>query len=193
MEPGTVGILLLTILAMGQDTVWIILLAVVAIGALASAILQTWNLTEKTNNKLLNKINTQIEESLLRNNAIQEKEVKLLLDVVSMEFLLKLETVKDEIEQLKVEQKAHNKKVNKVITAQTHALLEAFKNDIRNIYFTLRETGRLDDVDKSYVDKIYHFYKELGGNSDIHAKVGELNRIYESQTLEAIEKAKSKA
>jgi hypothetical protein len=171
----------------------ILLTAILIIGSLASAILAIWKLTEKTNNKLLNKINTQIEESLLRNNAIQEKEVKLLLDVVSMEFLLKLETVKDEIEQLRVEQKAHNEKVNKVTTAQTHALLEAFKNDIRNIYFTLRETGRLDDVDKSYVDKIYHYYKELGGNSDIHAKVGELNRIYESQTLEAIEKAKSKA
>lgn len=176
-----------------MDTVGNILIAVVAIGALAAAILQTWNLTDKADNKLLNKINTQIEESLLRNNAIQEKEVKLLLDVLSMEFLLKLETVKDEIEQLKVEQKAHNKKVDKVTTAQTNALLEAFKNDIRNIYFTLRETGRLDDVDKSYVDKIYHYYKELGGNSDIHAKVGEMNRIYESQTLEAIEKAKSKA
>lgn len=178
------------------DAVWIIpaaILVIGALGALAAAILSIWNLTEKTNNKLLNKINTQIEESLLKNNAIQEKEVKLLLDVVSMEFLLKLETVKDEIEQLRVEQKAHNEKVNKVITAQTNALLETFKHDIRNIYFTLRETGRLDDVDKSYVDKIYHHYKELGGNSDIHAKVGELNRIYESQTLEAIEKAKSKA
>ena len=178
---------------MGQDTVWILLTAILSIGSLASAILAIWKLTEKANNKLLNKINTQIEESLLRNNAIQEKEFKLLLDVVSMEFLLKLETVKDEIEQLKIEQKAHNKKVDKVTTAQTNALLETFKHDIRNIYFTLRETGRLDDVDKSYVDKIYHHYKELGGNSDIHAKVGELNRIYESQTLEAIEKAKSKA
>lgn len=171
----------------------IILAAILVIGALASAILTIWKLIEKTNNKLLNKINTQIEESLIRNNAIQEKEVKLLLDVVSMEFLLKLETVKDEIEHLKVEQKAHNQKVSKLTTAQTNALLEAFKNDIRNIYFTLRETGRLEDVDKSYVDKIYHYYKELGGNSDIHAKVGEMNRIYESQTLEAIEKAKSKA
>lgn len=178
---------------MGQDTVWIILTAILSIGSLASAILAIWKLTEKANHKLLNRINAQIEESLLRNNAIQEKEVKLLLDVISMEFLLKLETVKDEIEQLKVEQKAHNMKVSKVTTAQTNALLEAFKNDIRNIYFTLRETGRLDDVDKSYVDKIYHYYKELGGNSDIHAKVGELNRIYESQTLEAIEKAKRKA
>jgi hypothetical protein len=176
-----------------ENAVWIILAAIVIIGALAAAILSIWNLTEKANNKLLNKINTQIEESLIRNNAIQEKEFKLLLDVVSMEFLLKLETVKDEIEQLKIEQKEYNNKVNKVTTAQTNALLETFKHDIRNIYFTLRETGRLDDVDKSYVDKIYHHYKELGGNSDIHAKVGELNRIYESQTLEAIEKAKSKA
>lgn len=178
---------------MGEELVWIIPAAILAIGALASAILTIWKLIEKANNKLLCRIDAQIEESLLKNNAIQEKEVKLLLDVVSMEFLLKLETVKDQIEQLRVEQKAHNEKVNKVTTAQTNALLEAFKNDIRNIYFTLRETGRLDDVDKSYVDKIYHYYKELGGNSDIHAKVGELNRIYESQTLEAIEKAKSKA
>lgn len=81
------------------------------------------------------------------------------------------------------------KKLNKALQ-QGH--LETWKNDIRNVYFTLRDTGTLNDHEKSYVDKIYHIYKELDGNSDIDAKYKEICDVYSIRTHEKYEEAYEK-
>lgn len=72
-----------------------------------------------------------------------------------------------------------------VIQLLKESLIEAYKNDIRTIYYKLRDTGEITDYDKAYIDKIFPKYIAIGGNSDIRAKYEEICRVYERRTHEA--------
>lgn len=169
-----------------------IILAVTTIGGIAAAIITIWKLVERANNKLLDKIDKQIESSLIKNNTIQEREFKLMLDIINMEQMLRIDALKEDLTCFRKDQQEHNDNVGELIELQKAAILETFKQDIRSIYFKLRDTGELEDRDKAYADKIYHYYQALGGNSDVLAKMEEMNQVYSSKTFEAVEEAKKK-
>lgn len=174
-----------------DTTVTVIIAGILALATIAGAIMTIWLLFEKINKKFSETVNDKVEQALIKNNAIQEKETKLLLDNFSNEHLLRIEILRAELLEFKEEQQETNE-ANSVITKhQTYSILETFKQDIRDIYFKLRETGVIEDKDKSYVDKIYTYYVALGGNSDIHAKVKEIHEVYSRRTTEMFdEKAK---
>lgn len=169
-----------------------VVFSIVTVGGIASAVIAIWKLIERANKKLLDKIDKQIENTLLKNNAIQEREFKLMLDVVNMEQMLRMDALKADLIDFREDQEDYNNRTGEIIELQKAAILETFKQDIRGIYFKLRDTGIMSDKDKSYADKIYHYYHALGGNSDIHAKMDEMNKVYSSKTFEAVEEAKKK-
>lgn len=169
-----------------------IIITVSAIAGLAGFILTIWALLEKINKKFAETLDTKIEAILIRNNAIQEKEIKLMIENISTETVLRLETLKDELLSHIKQQEEINKKQEEHIETQRVAILEKFKRDIRDVYYKLRVTGEILDKDKAYVDKIYRYYQDLGGNSDIYAKMKEINEVYAKQTLDAYEGRQNK-
>ena len=50
----------------------------------------------------------------------------------------------------------NDKEQQALIEKQSKAILEGYKHDIRKVYYRLRSSGAISDVDKAYVDKIYH-------------------------------------
>ena len=54
----------------------------------------------------------------------------------------------------------------------------------------MRKQGFITDQDMAYVDKVYPHYKEIGGNSDISAKVAEMHRIYDLAVVEQMDVAR---
>lgn len=108
-------------------------------------------------------------------------------------FFKSLETnfsgFRQDIRDLKKDIKEQTKAQNKLNETMQQGHLETWKRDIRDAYYTLRETGTIDDYRKSYIDKIYHIYKELGGNSDIDAKYKEISEVYATRTREQVESA----
>lgn len=169
-----------------------ILIVAGAIITIVGAIMAIWGLTEKSKGKLETKISTLIKSALLENNLIQERETKLLLDSISAEQMLRIEMIREDMIGYVNNLEETNTKIQDCLDKQKAAIIEAFKQDIRAVYFKLRATGELDDIDKSYVDKIYHYYSILGGNSDIHAKMEEMNKVYSKKTFEAVEKKSKK-
>ena len=78
-----------------------------------------------------------------------------------------------------------------IVVLLKNSHIEAYKNDIRSIYYNLRETGYISDYDKSYVDTIYPLYTKMGGNSDIQAKYAEICEVYGRITQERFDKARA--
>lgn len=95
------------------------------------------------------------------------------------------------MEKQKSEGEKEHKEMRFVVEYLRDAILESYKHDIRAIYYHLRDTGKLSDTDKSYIDKISPIYFALGGNSDIHAKVSAINAVYERRTQAAFDRAEN--
>lgn len=89
-----------------------------------------------------------------------------------------------ELKEMRKELNKHMEEQTAKNAVLTQGHIELYKKDIRDIYFHLRHTGEIKDDEKAYVDKIYHVYKELGGNSDIDAKYKEICDVYSQITFE---------
>lgn len=169
---------------------WAVL--IIAIGSIASAILAVWTLLERFGKKFSKAIDEKIDKALTKNNQIQEKQMKLLIEVAINEQSNKISSFSKDFNRFKKSQTKINQKQLELSNHQRDAILEMFKQDIRDIYYGLRNTGSIDDRDKSYMDKIYNYYALLGGNSDIHAKVKELNEVYSRRTHESYDEKAEK-
>ena len=81
-----------------------------------------------------------------------------------------------------------DKEFLEVVALLKSSNIESYKNDIRSIYYRLRETGEISDYDKSYIDSIFPLYTAMGGNSDIEAKYKEICEVYGKITQERFDK-----
>lgn len=99
-------------------------------------------------------------------------------------FKLETKNIEKKLNQINKEHQENQKEEWASIQLLKEGLIEAYKNDIRTVYYRLRDTGEISDADKAYVDKIFPKYVAIGGNSDIQAKYEELSRVYERRTQE---------
>lgn len=144
-----------------------------------------------------------VKEELAENNVIQDNKLDLKLKHISESNSREIEVLKESFE---CGHRQLSEKIDKIVTKEEafqqeqlstngllkDALIEAYKHDIRDIYYRLRNTGDITDAEKSYIDKIFPKYKAIGGNSDIEAKYGEICRVYERRTQEQFDLARDK-
>jgi MFS superfamily sulfate permease-like transporter len=133
--------------------------------------------------KALDEYNDKLEDRMEKKIACADKvsEQKIFGSLSRLEG-----TLKENIEL----QKEINASNAEEIDLLKQSLIETYKQDIRDIYYKLRETGIITDTDKSYIDKLMPKYTNLGGNSDVHAKYDEICRVYEKITEENFLKAR---
>lgn len=162
-----------------------LLTLIIALGSIAAAVTAIWILLERISKKFSVIVDTKIESALEKNSKLQEKHLQDMFDIAEKLQEHKFQALRDDLNLFKNEQSLFNMGQEVLTKNQSEAILETFKQDIRDIYYSLRNTGLIEDVDKAYIDKIYTYYTLLGGNSDIHAKVKEINEVYAKRTQEA--------
>lgn len=167
--------------------------SVLAIGTVAGAILSTWTLTARVNRKLEMKIDKQIDEKFEKKQKEIEKEMRHEIEKLGKDLLNEIKAIDLKISNhFKMQAELHRTAEQEVELLKS-SVLEAYKRSIRDVYYRLRQTGEISDVDMSYVDSIYPKYKALGGNSDIHAKYDEMRDVYSELTRQRFAEAREKA
>lgn len=158
-----------------MDTLSMILAIV---GSAISIILSVWALTERITKKFNQTVDKRIRERdiELKQEIRNERTAMIEAERASIEY--RLEALVEDLG-------LHKEQVTHITEHQTKAILEAFKQEIRAIYYRLRSTGTITDIDKAYIDKIYVHYVALGGNSDIAAKYKEMCDVYSRRTHQA--------
>lgn len=162
----------------------------IAVGSVAGAILTIWALLDRLMKKFYTVMDSQIERAFAQNEKLQEEKVMRIVEKISTRTNHKIDGLIDEFNMYRQEQEIRQVKQD----AQDHLLvtsvLTLYKQEIRDIYYKLRDTGIISDQDKDYVDRIYPLYYALGGNSDTTQKMGEIQRVVERRTQEAFDKAR---
>lgn len=166
---------------------WVI--AVIAIGSVASAIISIWILMERISKKFNTIVDKQIEKSLTINEELQEQRFLRIVEKMSYETNNKIDNLTENFNSYKQEQAIEQAKKDEQDKLLVSSILAVYKQEIRDIYYKLTETGIISNQDKEYIDRIYPLYFALGGNSDITQKIGEIQRVVERRTQEAFDKA----
>lgn len=150
----------------------------------------------KSNNTVNDRIRTVAKEVAAEETEIERELRKQDTKRLEENIQTRLDGLEKKLDTLIDHNLKQSKKQDKVNLLLQQGHIETWKNDIRTIYYNLRDTGNISDVEKSYVDKIYHLYEEMGGNSDIKAKYEEMTSVYKKRLEEqydaAFEKEKSK-
>ena len=133
-----------------------------------------------------------IDEEQHRQNEIYQQVFEHFKDSIFTSLDQNFSAIRTETQELRKALEANTRKQEELNKTMQQGHIETWKNDIRNIYFNLRDTGTIEDHVKSYADKIYHVYKQLGGNSDIDAKYKEICEVYARRTHEKYEEAYGK-
>jgi len=171
---------------------WTIVVVASAIVVILTAVTLMWDFTHRVSKAFDEKTRKIMREEFKENNVIQNKSFDLRLEHQNKMLLKDINTLDSRINNYVIEQNKESCQRNAIDALTAHALIESYKRDIKKIYFKLRETGYITDIDKSYIDKIYPLYKDLGGNSDMHQKVGEINDVYSTVIHEAYENKRKK-
>lgn len=166
---------------------WAIVL--IAIGSVASAILAIWALMERLSKKFYKIVDDQIERSLSNYEELQEQKFLRLIEKIALEFNHKVDCLAEDFNEYMHSQEIRQAKEDEQSKVVKASLIAIYKQEIRDIYYTLRDVGTISDQDKEYIDRIYPLYYALGGNSDITQKIGEIQRVIERRTQEAFDKA----
>lgn len=161
--------------------IWEIILL---IGSLAGAILSIWALLAKFNAQLEGRVRKVVKEELAIYSESHDKELALKLDSQQKILLKDIDGLGYKVDRQIKSQEGYIEADKIEKSLMKSALIETYKQDIRDIYYKLRESGEIEDKDKAYVDKIYPYYKSLGGNSDIHSKYSEISQVYSEVTKE---------
>lgn len=180
---------------MDSNLMWLITTIIMVaslITAITVIIKAVKTISKATDDRTRNIAKEEIEKSntrLLETNAFFNNQLKDTL----------LKTIDDSFKVVSYEIGKIGDDLNSFIKEQTNknntltlGHIETWKKDIRDIYFHLRRTGEISDDSKSYADKIYHVYKELGGNSDIDAKYKEICEVYSRITHKRYEEMQRK-
>jgi len=157
-----------------------------------TGIIIIWQLTDKikksTKNISKDVANEQIEEY----DKLSRERLTQSIEMIEHKIDTKIDSLKESIASYIKEQKKLNNNSIENIQLLKASLIEAYKYDIRKVYYKLRETGEITDANKAYIDKIFPMYRSLGGNSDIEAKYKAMCEVYEKQTQEAFDEARRK-
>lgn len=176
---------------------------IIAFAALLTAIGVISKNAKDIKNSFKNSIKEIVKEELEVNNVIQDEKLDIKLKHMAESNTREIEVLK---ESFTCSNKQLGEKIDIIVDKEENfrreqlatngllkeALIEAYKHDIRDIYYRLRNTGDITDAEKSYIDKIFPKYKAIGGNSDIEAKYGEICRVYERRTQEQFDLARDK-
>lgn len=166
---------------------------IVAIGGVASAILAIWALLEKVTKKFERVLENRIKEAIRESKDETRKDMELILEAHRDAVHHRIDSVKSEVKYLGEESRRSDLEHEELLKTQSKAILEGYKHDIRQVYYKLRSSGLITDIDKTFVDKIYHYYKELGGNSDIDSKYKEMCEVYSRRTHEKYDERANKS
>ena len=169
-----------------------IVLTVVGVASFLTAVGIIWNHFNKLKYTLEEKLEKAIEQVVLESNKRQDERTEILLKNLKDNISLEMQCLQDSITLYATQYNKDKKEEWAIIHLLKEGLIETYKNDIRTIYYMLRDTGEISDADKSYIDKIFPKYVAVGGNSDIKAKYDEICRVYERRTHEAYDEAFSK-
>lgn len=160
---------------------------VLLIGSIAGALLAIWALLSRSTTKFEQKVREVVKEEIEESRKQQSRELNIKLEAQSELILKDVDGIGAKLDKhIKEHNELHKQKETKE-SLLANAMIESYKQDIRNAYFKLRETGEITDKDKAYVDKIYPYYAALGGNSDIHSKYKEISDVYAEVTKENYE------
>lgn len=166
-----------------------IVLWIVSIASIVTALTVIAHFVKKSNDTVNERIRREAKEVAIeeanKERVMRESELKNMETAIT-KALQSMDSKLDSIAETQKEQAKKQDKQNKLLQS---GHIETWKNDIRTIYYNLRDTGTISDVEKSYVDKIYHLYKEMGGNSDIDAKYSEMVSVYTRRLREAMDEA----
>jgi hypothetical protein len=168
------------------------LLVIIGLGSLASAVLAIWTLLTRVKSSFKDIVTEIVGRVVKENIADSEGRTQKSIEASERRQIEALSGLKIEIEANRQDDLRDKKEAIAAQQLTQHALVEAYKQDFRDIYYILRETGEISDHDKAYIDKIYPYYKQLGGNSDIAAKYEEICRVVDRRTQEAFDKARAK-
>lgn len=157
---------------------------IVATAALLTSITALWKRINKVKESFEDKLENAIRQVVLESNQRQDERTAIMLENLKSMFKLETKNIDKRLNDFSKEYKESQKEEWAAIQLLKESLIEAYKNDIRTVYYKLRDTGEISDADKAYVDKIFPKYVAIGGNSDIKAKYEELSRVYERRTQE---------
>ena len=158
--------------------------AIVAVAALMTSITALWKRIDKVKAGFDDKLENAIKQVVLESNQRQDERTAIMLENLKSMFKLETKNIEKRLNEFSTEYQQNQKEEWASIQLLKEGLIEAYKNDIRTVYYRLRDTGEISDADKAYVDKIFPKYVAIGGNSDIQAKYEELSRVYERRTQE---------
>lgn len=162
---------------------------ILVIASVITALTVIVHFIKKSNDTVSVRIRTEAKEvatqEVLMERALREQNLSKLEERLSNRFN-SLEDKLDKLIEHNVQQTEQQDRTNYLLQ-QGH--IETWKNDIRTVYYNLRDSGSISDAEKSYVDKIYHLYKEMGGNSDIDAKYNEMVSVYKKRLSEVYDEA----
>lgn len=137
-----------------------------------------------TENKIRKIAKKEVDEESEKQTATQDRMFKQFRDMLYKAVDDSSKIVAYEIKEMRKDMNKHMQEQKTKNDVLTQGHIELYKKDIRDIYFHLRHTGEITDDEKTYTDKIYQVYKELGGNSDIDAKYQEVCDVYSQITFE---------
>lgn len=126
-----------------------------------------------------------IDKVVADRDKMQDEKTRVLLTSLKESISLDIKCLENSLKAYTDQYTNDKREEWAVIQLLKESLIEAYKNDIRTIYYKLRDTGEITDYDKAYIDKIFPKYIAIGGNSDIRAKYEEICRVYERRTHEA--------
>lgn len=133
-----------------------------------------------------------IDKAVADRDKMQDEKTRVLLTSLKESISLDIKCLENSLKAYTDQYTKDKHEEWAVIQLLKESLIEAYKNDIRKIYYKLRDTGEITDYDKAYIDKIFPKYTAIGGNSDIRAKYEEICRVYERRTHEAYDEAYEK-
>jgi hypothetical protein len=172
-----------------------IFLLIIAIATVIGSI--TVILNGITNIKLKNKqfIATVVDEYIVACNRETDGKIKSAIVNSQINTNAKIDSLSGKFEEFIRSDKAYKSEKDQefkdIIQLLKNANIEVYKNDIRKVYYKLRETGEITDYDKEYVDSVFPIYKALGGNSDTEAKYNEICQFHQKLLRENFEKARA--
>lgn len=170
------------------DIIWVI----TGIASFLGAILVIWNFSNKVKGSLDSNISEVVNKILEKHERDTQYQINCAVEASQKSIIKDIQSLENKLDVYVKEQRDTNRKDYESIKLLKESLIEAYKQDIRDIYYRLRSTGEISDADKSYVDKLFPKYIALGGNSDIEAKYSEICRVYETITQENYRKAREK-
>ena len=165
-------------------TVQQLVMIIGGIGALLTSISIIWKHINKVKRNLDDRLESVIKEVVIESNQRQDERTTLMLQNLKDMMTTELRVIETKLVAYANEYTKNREEELSMIQLLKDGLIEAYKNDIRTIYYTLRDTGEITDANKAYIDKIFPKYIAIGGNSDIQAKYEEISRVYERRTQE---------